>query len=280
MEQKNKSTEEKLRSVRHIALDMDGTIYCGSTLFDCTLPFLATLRRLGIGYSFMTNNPTRSIADYVAKLRAMGVEATADQVYSTSVATIEFIKTNHPEWRRLFILGTASMTAEFVAAGFEPTSDSPDDRPDALVVSFDTSLRYERFCRAAWWVKEGLPYLATNPDQYCPTDSRTVLIDCAAIYGAIEIATSRRPDTVIGKPNAEILRSVARRQGVAVNEIAMVGDRLTTDVQTAHNAGAVGVLVLSGETSPEQAAAAIPQPHITVQDIGELGRLLESVHEK
>ena len=121
---KNKSTEEKLRSVRHIALDMDGTIYCGSTLFDCTLPFLATLRRLGIGYSFMTNNPTRSIADYVAKLRAMGVEATADQVYSTSVATIEFIKTNHPEWRRLFILGTASMTAEFVQPD-SSLSDSP-----------------------------------------------------------------------------------------------------------------------------------------------------------
>jgi len=263
-----------LQRIQHVALDMDGTIYLGDTLFDCTLPFLNELDRLGISYSFLTNNPTRSADDYVAKLARMGVGAKREQIYTSAAATVDFLKSRHPEWRKLFILGTASMTAEFEAAGYVSLPDSPQAEPDAVIVAFDMSLSYDRLCRASWWIKRGAPYVATNPDRYCPTDRPTVLVDCGAICAAIEAATGRRPDTVVGKPNPEILRSWADRVGVPVENIAMVGDRLTTDVQTAHNAGAVGVLVLSGETSAEEAAAADPQPHITVDNIGSLGRLL------
>lgn len=80
------------RRIRHVALDMDGTIYMGSTLFPFTKDFLAMLTANGIGYSFLTNNPTRSIDDYLAKLSRLGIEADHEQMYTTAVATIDYIK--------------------------------------------------------------------------------------------------------------------------------------------------------------------------------------------
>ena len=265
----------RLRGIRHVALDMDGTIYMGSRLFDFTKPFLSRLRRLGITYSFLTNNPSKSIADYLAKLAAMGIEASEEEMYTTALATIDYIRTNYPEAKRLFLLGTPSMQAEFVKAGFEVAEDSAADRPDVVVVAFDMTLEYRRLCRAAWWVQQGIPYIATNPDRVCPTNEEVVLVDCGSICKCIEHATSRQPDITLGKPDPNMLTGVRQRYGLEAHEIAMVGDRIYTDIEMAHNAGAFGVLVLSGETTDEVAAAAEKQPHLTVANIGELGELLE-----
>ena len=258
---------ERLRRIRHVALDMDGTIYMGMSLFDWTQPFLAELRELGIGYSFLTNNPSKSIDDYLRKLESLGIHATREEMYTTTLATIDYLHEHHPAARRLFLLGTPSMVA-----------DSPDDRPDAVVVAFDMTLRYERLCRAAWWITQGLPYIATNPDRVCPTDQRTVLVDCGSICACLEHATGRRPDITLGKPDPNMLSGILARHGLQPDQIAMVGDRIYTDVQMAHNAGAMGVLVLSGETTLEVADHADPQPHLTADNIGTLGRLLREAH--
>ena len=267
--------QERLGRIRHVALDMDGTIYMGMTLFDYTRPFLQRLRELGITYSFLTNNPSTSIADYLHKLEGMGIEATEEEMYTTALATIDYLKTNLPEAKRLFLLGTPSMVSEFVKAGFEPTSDDPDDVPDALVVAFDMTLDYSRLCRAAWWASQGVPYVATNPDRVCPTDQKVVLVDCGSICKCIEHATGRQPDITLGKPDPNMLTGIRQRYGLEANEIAMVGDRIYTDVQMAFNAGAMGVLVLSGETTLEIADQAPRQPDITADSIATLGNLLE-----
>src|SRR5688572_27741499 len=109
---------ERLRKIRHVALDMDGTIYKGETLFKVTDPFLRLLKDLGIGYTFLTNNPSKSVNDYLAHLRTMGIHATADQLYTSAQATIEFLRADRPAVQRLFVLGTPSMCEQFVAAGF------------------------------------------------------------------------------------------------------------------------------------------------------------------
>lgn len=266
----------RLRNIRHVALDMDGTIYMGSRLFDFTKPFLARLKRLGITYSFLTNNPSKSIADYLAKLAAMGIEASEEEMYTTALATIDYIRTTYPEAKRLFLLGTPSMQAEFVKAGFEVAEDSAADRPDVVVVAFDMTLEYRRLCRAAWWAQQGVPYVATNPDRVCPTNKEVVLVDCGSICKCIEHATGRKPDITLGKPDPTMLTGVRQRYGLEAHEIAMVGDRIYTDIEMAHNAGAFGVLVLSGETTDEVALAAEKQPHLTVANIGELGEMLEN----
>lgn len=266
---------EMLAGLKHIALDMDGTIYLGRVLFPFTLPFLEKLGRMGITYSFLTNNPTSSIDDYVAKLLRMGVPCTPEQMYTTTTATIDYIKTHYPEARKLFLLGTPSMIGQFEQAGFYSCADSADDVPDVVVAAFDKTLVYSRLCRCAWWISKGLPYIATNPDWVCPTDEPTILVDCGSICACLEGAAGRKPDVVIGKPNPDILLGVAGHMGLEPRQIAMVGDRIYTDVQTALNAGACGVLVLSGETTLQTALSASNPPSLICRDLEEFGELLE-----
>lgn len=266
--------KEACARIRHVALDMDGTIYMGSTLFPFTKGFLKRLNDNGIGYSFLTNNPSKSIGDYLHKLSSMGIEASPQQMYTTALAAIDYIKTHYPEARNLFLLGTPSMIAQFEAAGFRSTADDADDVPDLVVVAFDMTLGYGRLCRAAWWVSQGLPYIATNPDRVCPTDRRVVLVDCGSICKCIEHATGRQPDITLGKPDPNMLSGIMSKHGLRADQIAMVGDRIYTDVAMARNAGALGVLVLSGETTLETAMSSSPQPDITALNIEEFGNLL------
>ena len=269
----------RLAGIRHVALDMDGTIYMGMSLFDYTIPFLNSLKEMGITYSFLTNNPSTSIPDYLKKLAGMGIEATEEEMYTTALATIDYIKTNYPEARRLFLLGTPSMISEFEKAGFESVADSAEERPDVLVVAFDKTLEYSRLCRAAYWAQQGLPYIATNPDRVCPTDLPTVLVDCGSICKCIEHATGRQPDIVLGKPDPNMLTGVQARYGVKPEQVAMVGDRIYTDIEMAHNAGAFGVLVLSGETTLQIADEAPRQPDLIADSIEVLGELLRASRE-
>ena len=271
----NKDLREQLRAIRHIALDMDGTIYLSNTIFPFTIDFLAKLDRLGISYSFLTNNPTRSLEDYMGKLANMGIPCTREQMYSTVPATIDYIHEHYPAAKKLFLLGTPSMISQFEDAGFVSTADSPDDVPDIIVAAFDMTLEYSRLCRAAWWVSKGLPYIATNPDKVCPTDQPTILVDCGSICKCLEYATGRQPDVTIGKPDPAMLAGIESRYGLKPSQIAMVGDRIYTDIEMSYNAGAFGVLVLSGETTLEVAKAWPHAPSLICRDIEELGNLLE-----
>ena len=276
---------ERLSKIRHLALDMDGTIYLGSTLFPYTLKFLADMKEAGIGYSFLTNNPSRSVADYLKKLEGLGIQADEENMYTTSLAAIDYIKTHYPEAKRLFLLGTPSMISQFEKAGFESCADDPDDVPDVLVVAFDMTLNYQRLCRAAWWASQGIPYIATNPDRVCPTDQKVVLVDCGSMCKCIEHATGRKPDITLGKPDPNMLYGIMERLDLKPEEVAMVGDRIYTDTATAHNAGAFGVLVLSGETTLEvvdkvaddarnNPAPEFFPPDLVCGDVKELGELL------
>src|SRR5947208_2422865 len=119
---------------------MDGTIYKGATLFDFSKPFLASLKEMGVGYTFLTNNPSKSVKDYLAKLAGYGISATADELYTSAQATIEFLHATYPKERRIFALGTPSMCEEFAKHGFQLCQDSPNDEPELVVVGFDMTL--------------------------------------------------------------------------------------------------------------------------------------------
>jgi len=269
------STEKVLKDIRHVALDMDGTIYMGNTLFPYTLAFLQRLERLSVSYSFLTNNPSRSIEAYIAKLHGMGIPCSKEQMYSTATATIDYLKQYFPQVRKIFALGTPSMCSQFEEAGFVLCKDSEFDVPELVVAAFDRTLEYSRLCRCAWWISKGLPYIATNPDWVCPTDENTILVDCGSICACLEAATGRKPDIFIGKPNPGILSGVLERQGITPQECAVVGDRLYTDIQTALNAGACGVLVLSGESTMDTVNESDCKPTLICRDIEEFGLLLE-----
>src|SRR5579859_3516862 len=103
----------RLQAIRHVALDLDGTIYNGATLLPASNPFLSLIRELGIGHTFLTNNPSKSTEDYLKHLHSFGLHATADQLCTSTQATIAHLRAMHPAPQRLFILGTPSMCAEF-----------------------------------------------------------------------------------------------------------------------------------------------------------------------
>ena len=271
--------KEKLAKIKHVALDMDGTIYMGTHLFPFTIPFLEKLTSMGITYSFLTNNPSKSIDDYLLKLKKMGINATEEEIYNTTIATIDYIKAHYPSAKRLFLLGTPSMISQFEKAGFISTADDAEDVPDIIVAAFDMTLNYSRLCRAAWWISQNIPYIATNPDKVCPTNEKTILVDCGSICKCLESATGRTPDITLGKPDPNMLVGIQQQKNLKPEQIAMVGDRIYTDIAMAHNANAFGCLVLSGETTLEVAKAAPRQPDLIAENIKELGDLLEESHQ-
>lgn len=271
--------QERLKRIQHVALDMDGTIYCGGTIFPFTNVFLQQLQSLGIGFTLLTNNSSKSVEDYVWHLRQMGICVAPDQLCTSTHLTIEYFKEELPEVERIFLLGTASMSREINAAGFSTAEDDSNDEPDAVLVGFDTGLTFARLCRAAYWIKRGKPFIASHVDRVCPTDQPTVLVDCGSICAALTEATGRTPDAVLGKPDPRMLREVLQRHELRPENLAMVGDRLYTDMVMAQRAGAFGVLVLTGEATPVDAANHHPSLDLVVNDIAQFGDLLSLAHK-
>ncbi|MGO8679178.1 MAG: HAD-IIA family hydrolase [Limisphaerales bacterium] len=267
---------DRLANIRHVALDLDGTVYLGGIPFKTTMPFLASLRELGIGYTFLTNNPSRSTADYLEHLGRIGIAAAPSQLYTSTQATIEYLRRDWPAVRRLFVLGTPGLCRDLEAGGFTLLPDDPSASPDAVIVGFDQTLTYPRLCRAAWWITRGKPYFATNPDRVCPTDQPTVLVDCGSITAALEKATGCPPKAVLGKPDPAMLEGILRRHHLRPEQLAMAGDRLYTDMAMARRAGAVGVLVLTGETTAAQARSHEPAPDFVFPSLAEFGAELQS----
>ena len=260
-----------LARVRHVVLDMDGTLFLGKQLFPATLPFLERLRRLGIGYTFLTNNTSRSKAQHVERLQRLGIEARENEIYTPAESAIAYLQRRLPDRRAVAVLGTPSLCRQFEEAGFVLDWDAPH----AVVVGFDTTLTYDRLCKTAYWIGTGLPFVATHPDFICPTDQQTILVDCGSICACLTAATGRKP-VVLGKPDPSILLDLAARLGLRPGEMLMVGDRIYTDMRMARDAGVPGVLVLTGEATATQAASIPQPPDLVIADVGELGVRLEA----
>ena len=269
--------KKRLKQIRHLALDLDGTLYVGRTLFEFTLGFLQTVRRLGIGCTFLTNNSSQSDREYVVKLNEMGIEAELGDIYTSANGTIDYLRhdSHLKDCKRLFVLGTQGLQDQFTQAGFTVGDTTVcDTEPEVVVVGLDTGLVYDRLALAAYWIQQDKPYLATHPDLVCPTDQALVLPDCGAICQLLRAATGRMPDTVLGKPNVAMLDGVRQRLGLKRSQIAMVGDRIYTDIAMARNAGILGVLVLSGEARADDLEETSDRPDMVVEDVGQFGRML------
>lgn len=271
---------KRLSQIHHVVLDMDGTIYNGSKLFNFTSDFFKKLDNLSIRYTYLTNNSSRNVSQYLEKIHSMNLKGTKENIYTSSLATIDYLQSRRPELQKLYILGTKGLKKEFQEYGFTVVETDGDVEPDGVVVGFDTSLDFKRLCKAGYWIKSGKPFIATHPDRICPTDQPTLLIDCGAICAALSSATGRAPDVVLGKPDPSMIWGTMKRNKLHKEEVAMVGDRLYTDIEMARRAGVMGILVLSGEATAEDVNNAVHQPDLIVENIRELGELLEQSHQE
>ncbi len=262
--------EDRLNTLQHVVLDMDGTIYLGDELFEQTLPFLEMLEQHRIDYTFITNNNSRSRREYTTLLDELGIHAQPDHIFTSAHGTIEYLSAYLPEVKQVFVLGTAGLVEDLEQGGL-PLAQG---RPDAVIVGFDQSLGYDRLAQAAYWIKQDLPYVATHPDLICPTNQPTVLPDCGAVCALLEAATGRAPDFVPGKPSPAMIEGVMRSNEIKPTETAMIGDRIYTDMRMASDAGVLAVLTLTGEATAEQAAESTVEIDMIVTDLGDFSRQL------
>lgn len=228
-------------------LDMDGTIYLGNKLIDGAKDFLDKIKFSGKKYIFLTNNASKDKLEYVKKLEKLGIKASKDEVFSSADATISYFKKIGK--KRLFLVGNTSLKNQLEEVGFEIITER-NREIDAVLVSFDTELNYEKLWIACDYLQDGYDYFATHPDFVCPLDAGRIMPDAGSIIELLNACVNRRP-IVIGKPERKMIESLTDKYKVSKDDLIMVGDRLYTDIAMGHKAGIKSILVLSGETSLE-----------------------------
>jgi 4-nitrophenyl phosphatase/NagD protein len=262
---------ERLRGIKLFMLDLDGTTYVEDRLVPGALEFLAGVTSSGRAFTFLTNNTSRSAADYVRKLTTLGIPAAGDNVFTAGQATALFLSSHYPR-SKVFLVGTQSLSREFAGCGIDLAGR--EERADVVVVGFDTELAYWKLERACGLIDDGAVFMATHPDLVCPVVNRRYIPDCGSMCQMITNATGKRPSMVFGKPDPSIVEMLRLRMGFDASEIVMVGDRLYTDIALAINAGVAGICVLTGETTRETLRDSPHQPDFVVESIADITELL------
>lgn len=256
----------KLREMELFLFDMDGTIYIGEQLFDFTKEMLRVIRETGRKYLYITNNSSRSVEDTVKKLERLGIDACPEDFLTSSQATIHYLKNHLPD-AVLYVCGTRSLVREFQKNGFEVTDDL--DKVTCVIMGNDNELTFKKLedvCKLL--LLHDVEYIATNPDYVCPTEFGSVP-DCGSMCDMIYNCTKRRP-IFIGKPEPLMIELAMELTGVSKEHTAVVGDRIYTDVKSGLNAGALGVLVMSGETDEKILEKSEDKPDLVLKDCGEI----------
>ena len=263
---------EKLENIKCYLLDMDGTIYLGNELIEGAKEFLQKLKKKNIKYIFLTNNSSKNKDRYVEKLNKLGIEAVRDDVFSSGEATTIYLK-KKKAGAKIFLMGTKDLEDEFINAGFELVRER-NQKIDFVVLGFDTTLTYEKLWIACEYIANGVEYIATHPDFNCPLENGKFMPDAGAMMAFIKASTGKEP-TVIGKPNRHIIDAIIEKYDLKKSELAMVGDRLYTDIRTGIDNGLTSILVMSGETDKKMLEETIFVPDFVFNSVKEIKETIE-----
>jgi NagD protein len=246
--------------------DLDGTVTLGDALLPTAGETIARLRDQGRRTLFLSNNPTRTTAEYAARLSRLGLPTPAADVVNSSLVLVDFLRREMPG-ARLLVVGEASLCAELTAAGFELSDEAA--RVAAVIASFDRGFTYHKLQAAFDAIRAGARFFATNGDRFCPTPDGGQP-DAAAVIAAIEACTNRRVEAVVGKPSPIMAAAALARLGLPAERCLMVGDRLETDVLFGLRAGMAAALTLTGATSAAEAATADIRPTYVLRRLSDL----------
>jgi 4-nitrophenyl phosphatase len=260
---------DKLSTVGGFLLDMDGTFYLGDRLLEGAIRFTDLLNEQKKKFLFLTNNSSNDRSQYAEKIRRFGLPLADESVLTSGEATALYLREKHPG-AKLFLVGTPSLENEFRQHGFRIVKQAPQ----FLVLGFDTTLTYQKLWALCDFVRAGVPYIATHPDYNCPTETG-FMPDVGAMIAFVKAATGRQPDLVVGKPNRLIVDAAAIKLNLQVSQLAMIGDRLYTDIALGQTSGITTVLVLSGETKIEDLKDSPFQPDYTFQNLAGVADWLE-----
>ncbi|MBQ3262355.1 MAG: HAD-IIA family hydrolase [Oscillospiraceae bacterium] len=272
---------ERLINTRLFLLDMDGTLYLGDDVFDGAVDFIHSISETGRNYIYLTNNSSRAGVDYITRLRKLGFPCEAENVFTSGMATGEYLNQNYPG-AKVYLAGTKAFYRELQSYGIDLVNDENGhtdvDTVDVVVQGFDTELVYEKLDLACHFLRRGAKFIAANPDWVCPMPADEVLPDCGSICALLTAASGVKPE-YIGKPNRNMIDVVSKMTGVPNENICAVGDRLYTDIAVAKNAGSVSVCVLSGESSEQDIAESEVKPDYVLQNVAEIAKILRAAEK-
>jgi len=271
--------------VRLVIFDLDGVVYRGDEVIPGAAELVAWLHRRGVAVRFATNNSMVAREGYVTRLGEMGIRTTADEIVTSSSATVEHLHRHAPEIRRVMAIGAEGLREELSAAGFETTMAGDVSAPvpggaleasyDALIVGLDPAFDYGRLASGMSAVAAGARLIATNADARYPTPAG-FLPGAGSIVASLAAATGVTPE-VIGKPEPAMFRAIIEASGIPADETVVVGDNPASDIVGARRAGCASILVLTGVADATGAAALVDDaaPHAVADDPAGVRALLE-----
>ncbi len=254
---------KSLNGIKAIFLDLDGTIYLGGNLIDGAIEFLNQCEENGVQRFFLSNNSSKSVTEYVAKLHGFGIPAEAKDVLLSTHDLLSWL--GKEGVTETFLVGTEGMRSMLEEVGVSTRSS----KPQYVVLGYDTQIDYDKLTTASIHLHNGVPLVASHPDMVCPSPDGG-LPDVGAYLALFKATTGVEPTHICGKPNAGMILHKIEELGLQPSECAMVGDRLYTDMEMAARAGVVGVLVLSGEATMDDLEAASQTPDVVVKSVADL----------
>ena len=257
----------QITDVSGFMIDLDGTIYKGNDPIEGAKEFIDLLKKKKMPFVFLTNNSSSSRLYYVSKLNRMGFNIETKNVLTSTVATLRYIQEKYPG-KSVYPLGTE----QFISEVKEVCAINEND-PDIVLLGFDRTITYDRINKAYNHLMNGSIFVATHPDDLCPTESGYD-IDIGPFIRLFESMTGTKAE-VIGKPNPLMIEMAALEMNVSRKGMIMVGDRLYTDMRMASDSGIRSILVLSGETGPNGPGIADVSPTFTVGSVADIGKMIK-----
>jgi len=261
----------RLAATEAVICDLDGTLYLDGLPLPGAHDFLRAVLDSGRQLFYFTNNTSRSRRSYIEKLGRIRFPVCAEQIITAADCTFTYLR-HHHLGPAIYLIGNNDLKREFEEAGFACWDEERCSRelPQAVVLGFDTELTYAKIRTGYELMVKGVPYIATHADLLCPVAGGRFIPDVGSFISLFATATGGLEPLVMGKPNRPAVEAICDRTGRPAEKIAFIGDRLYTDIRMAHQFGMVGVLVLSGETSREMAAASPDHPLMTVDSVADL----------
>ena len=223
----------------------------------------------GVEIVFVTNNPGKSAAEYARRLGEAGVDVAAERVVTAGEATAALAAERCGTGRTAFAIGAPAFNETVAAAGLELVDGEAGREAEAVIVSGHRGFDYEELLTATLALQRGAALFATSRDPTLPMPGGA-WPGTGAVLAAVETATGATAE-IGGKPEPHLFE-LARGRIAGAGRVAMVGDRISSDIEGGRRAGLETILVLSGATSREQAEAASPPPDRVAEDLAALAR--------
>ena len=266
-------------------IDMDGVLWQGSKPLPGLTEFFSTLRAAKIPFVLATNNASLTQQQYLKKLADMGVEVSAKEILTSSMATARYLVDTLPATkRRVFVIGESGLIEPLQQQGFtitstyyptDPDAETGDIWADIVVSGLDRQLNWNKLATATLNLRAGAEFYATNADTTLPTELGEVMGN-GGVLAALTAATGIEP-IVIGKPEPILYQQAFEILGTDKHNTIAIGDRLNTDILGAVNAGMRSIMVLTGVSSEADLAEIDYKPDWVFQDIQEITELLKQL---